>query len=134
MKFSIKDYLIKCNQFRSFLRIWSHLMKKSLMENFTFCAVLCLLKWSFSICHCESTQKQVIQKIVISKKYFVRISCIALRKKCPYSEFLLSVFSRIQTEYGEIRSISTYLVQMWENKDQKNSEYGHFSRSVGYKK
>ena len=24
---------------RSFLRIWSHLLKKSLMENFIFCAV-----------------------------------------------------------------------------------------------
>ena len=28
-----------CDQIRSFLRIWSHLMKKSLMENFIFCAV-----------------------------------------------------------------------------------------------
>ena len=39
MKFSIKDYFSKCDQIRSFLRIWSHLLKKSLMENFTFCAV-----------------------------------------------------------------------------------------------
>ena len=28
-----------------------------------------------------------------------------LREKCPYSEFLWSVFSRIRTEYGEIWSI-----------------------------
>ena len=40
MKFSIKDFFSKCNQIRSFLRIWSHLLKKSLMENFTFCAVI----------------------------------------------------------------------------------------------
>ena len=39
MKFSIKDFLIKCDQIRSFLPIWSHLLKKSLMENFIFCAV-----------------------------------------------------------------------------------------------
>ena len=39
MKFSIKDFFIKCDQIRSFLRIWSHLLKKSLMENFIFCAV-----------------------------------------------------------------------------------------------
>ena len=39
MKFSIKDFFNKCDQIRSFLRIWSHLMKKSLMENFIFCAV-----------------------------------------------------------------------------------------------
>ena len=31
---------------------------------------------------------------------------ISLRKKCQYSEFFWSVFSRIWTEYGEIRSIS----------------------------
>ena len=39
MKFFIKDFLSKCNQIHSFLRIWSHLRKKSLMENFIFCAV-----------------------------------------------------------------------------------------------
>ena len=39
MKFSIKDFSSKCDQTRSFLRIWSHLLKKSLMENFIFCAV-----------------------------------------------------------------------------------------------
>ena len=40
MKFSIKDFFSKCDQIRSFLRIWSPLLKKSLMENFIFCAVL----------------------------------------------------------------------------------------------
>ena len=54
----------------------------------------------------------------------------SLRKKCPYSEFFWSVFSRIWTEYGEIRSISPYSVRMRENTDQNNSEYGHFSRSA----
>ena len=33
-KFSIKDFFSKCDQFRRKLRIWSHLLKKSLMENF----------------------------------------------------------------------------------------------------
>ena len=36
MKFSIKDFFNKCDQIRSFLRILSHLLKKSLMENFIF--------------------------------------------------------------------------------------------------
>ena len=40
MKFSIKDYFTKCDQICSFLRIWSQLLKKSLIENFIFCAVL----------------------------------------------------------------------------------------------
>ena len=33
------DFFSKCDQIRSFLRIWSHLVKKSLMEDLIFCAV-----------------------------------------------------------------------------------------------
>ena len=36
MKFSIKDFFSKYEQIRRKLRIWSHLLKKSLMENFIF--------------------------------------------------------------------------------------------------
>ena len=43
MKFSIKDFPIKCDQIRSFLRIWSHLLKKSLMEDFVQWAL-----WTFN--------------------------------------------------------------------------------------
>ena len=32
----IKDFFSKCDQIRSFLRLWSHLLKKSLMENCIF--------------------------------------------------------------------------------------------------
>ena len=39
MKFSIKDFFSKCDQIRKKLQIWSHLLKKSLMGNFIFCAV-----------------------------------------------------------------------------------------------
>ena len=52
-----------------------------------------------------------------------------LREKCRYSEFFWSAFSCILTEYGEMRTISKYSVQMRKNVDQKNSEYWHFSRS-----
>ena len=46
--------------------------------------------------------------------------CLKLHEKCLYSELFWSVFSRIRTEYREIKS----------KYDQKNSEYGHFLRSV----
>ena len=39
MKFAIKYFFSKCDQTRRKLRIWSHLLKKSLLENFIFCAV-----------------------------------------------------------------------------------------------
>ena len=44
VKFSIKDFFSKCDQIRSFLRIWSHLLKKSLIENFMFCAFIRLVE------------------------------------------------------------------------------------------
>ena len=53
-----------------------------------------------------------------------------MREKCPYLELFWSLFSRIRIEYGEILRISPYSVQMRENTDQKNSEYGHFWYSV----
>ena len=39
MKFSIRNFFSKCDQIRRKLRIWSHLLQKSLMENLNFCAV-----------------------------------------------------------------------------------------------
>ena len=38
MKFFLKDFFSLCDQIRGFLRIWFHLLKKSQMENFIFCA------------------------------------------------------------------------------------------------
>ena len=41
MKFSIKHFFSKCDQIRRKLRIWSHLLKKYLMENFIFLCSAC---------------------------------------------------------------------------------------------
>ena len=61
MKFSNKDFFSKCDQIRSFLRIWSHLLKKSLMENFIFCAVLLarVHMENFHLAYVRSRQNQV---------------------------------------------------------------------------
>ena len=40
MKFPMKDFFSKSDRIRRKLRIWSHLLKKSLMKNFIFCAVI----------------------------------------------------------------------------------------------
>ena len=45
-----------------------------------------------------------------------------------FGVFLVRIFPHL-AKYGEILYISPYLVRMWENMDQKNSEYGHFLRS-----
>ena len=52
-----------------------------------------------------------------------------LRETFPCWEFFWSVFSRIRTEYGDLRRKSPYSVWMQKNMDQKNSEYRHFLRS-----
>ena len=50
-------------------------------------------------------------------------------KRVRIRKIFWSVSSSIWIEYGEMRSISPYSVRMLENMDQKNFEYGHFSRS-----
>ena len=40
MKLSVKDFFSKCDEIRSLLRIWSYLLKKSLLESFIFRAVV----------------------------------------------------------------------------------------------
>ena len=55
-KFSIEDFLIKCDQIRRKLRIWSHLLKKSLVENFIFCAMH-FLSWHHDSSFRQNTQE-----------------------------------------------------------------------------
>ena len=79
---------------------------------------------------------EIPTKVVFTKmgrqEVFVELlnQSLTLREKCPYSELFLSVFSHIQTEYGEILCISPYSIRMQEYVDKDNSKYGRFSRSV----
>ena len=43
------------------------------------------------------------------------------------AEWIVSIFRVL---WSEIRNISLYSVRMREKRDQKNSEYGHFSRTI----
>ena len=83
MKFSIKDFFSKCDQINSFLQIWSHLLKKSLMESYIFCAVSLVLiyfesrtdleGWKLYLCqknHHQSSKwqtKQLLQFLYIKR-------------------------------------------------------------------
>ena len=55
----------------------------------------------------------------------------SLRKMWSYLEFSFSYFPAFGLITGDLLSKSPYSVQMRENTDQKNTEYGHFFRS-GY--
>ena len=83
MKFSIKDFFSKCDQIRRKLRICSHLLNKSLMKNFIFCAVcikvFSLKKTSTFFLEIESLQQNQSLKFIFWKECPVSFnSCIAI--------------------------------------------------------
>ena len=59
MNFSIKYFFIKYDQIRRKMRIWSHLLKKSLMEDFIFCAVIFTKSNVLNVIHDNYTFKDV---------------------------------------------------------------------------
>ena len=65
MKFSITNFFSKCEQICSVLRIWSHLLKKSLMKNFIFCATSHVQFYEYELYE----QNEVLRKI---HKYFTK--------------------------------------------------------------
>ena len=67
MKFSIKDFFSKCDQIHSFLRTWSYLLKKSLIKNFIFCAVLIIIHRKLNL---VKTVQNIIIVIVIVTDFF----------------------------------------------------------------
>ena len=65
IKFSIKDFFSKCDQIRKKLQFWSHLLKKSLMENVIFCATS------------DQCDKQfiLVNTSLITREYGIDVSC-----------------------------------------------------------
>ena len=69
MKFSNKDFCSKCDQIRSFLRIWSHSLKKPLMENFIFLGSDVKFKTNKNILHNnEDFLDELHQKLIVTLK------------------------------------------------------------------
>ena len=111
MKFFIRDFFTKCDQICSLLRICSHLLKKSLKENFIFCAVVLeedergcdywlILCQRSNWFRCFSKYCRILKRIGINLKIstkWVKTWRLSLHEKSSYSEFFWSVFSRIRT-------------------------------------
>ena len=62
MKFFITDFFSKSAQICRKLRIWSYLLKKSLMENFIFCAVLVAKTVYFTVKRCYKMQWKAFER------------------------------------------------------------------------
>ena len=75
MKFSIEDFFSKCDQIRRNLWIWSHLLKKSLKENFIFCTVYFIFLGCAYRCTYVKLSKHYFRvKTKISVDFYICIS------------------------------------------------------------
>ena len=74
MNFSIKDFVDECDQIRSKLRIWSHLLKKFLMENFIYCTVISY--WKLALPALNISESYIKIKINLRSRY----TCIIFAK------------------------------------------------------
>ena len=81
MKFFIKYFFSKCDQIRIKLRIWSHLLKKSSMEKFIFCAVISQNLQPV----CDRIYWHVIETLVVPKKSLMySIVCISYNRSVTF--------------------------------------------------
>ena len=143
MRFAIKEFFSKCNQ----IRIWSHLLKKSLMENFIFCVVTLKFSVKYFTRKCEQILNCIKSYFTLSVFYQLKVSITAMQN--PFNLFAMhrcvkSVRVRsfsgpyfpvfgLNTDCARVSFLikhSLYSVRMRENTDKKNFEYGHFSRNA----
>ena len=92
MKFSVEDFFSKCDQIHLKMWICSHLLKKSLMENFIFCAVYII--YSFSVTKaflCHITHKNLFETYENCISF--KILGIHLSKMCHMHFFDLSLLN-----------------------------------------
>ena len=75
MKFSIRDFFSKCDQIRNFLRIWSHLLKKYLMEKLLWVVLkmFVLIKKSIFISYTIIFVTEYLSNYVIPVYYWFKI-------------------------------------------------------------
>ena len=118
IKFSIKDFFSKCDQIRRKLRIWSQSLKKSLMENFIFCAVKCQSKNPFLIFRDEIPTNFCLNRPFTFYNVFAPFSFIHFKvsylKYGTYSYFLQI---KCQSYMYNFKVISTFSVFLPPGKD-----------------
>ena len=110
MKFSIKDFYSKYDRIRCFLRIWLHLLEKSLMQNFIFWVVkVIFLKILEVMTHCTLNFSRIL---VDNTTYKVSIFSPNAVKYGPET-------LRIRTLFTQCNPISCYLFFSFSNEERK---------------
>ena len=101
MTFSIKDFFSKSDQIRSFLRNWSHLLRKSLTGDFIFCAVklvITIFNESFhrpSIWHILTIGMKLLFHLAVLHFYFYKMML-------DYFSHLLNLHQEIDLQISNI--------------------------------
>ena len=93
MKYSIKDFFSKCYQIWKKLWIWSHLLMKTVMENFIFCAFYLIsekggitdsVNHNFSRTRIDSCNSLPIEKGSIYHNVIIPITSVVNENKNHY--------------------------------------------------
>ena len=118
--FCIKDLFSRCDQIRSFPQIWSHLLKKSLIENVIFCAVLSNLKSfkkSKKIFECDVIFLQLTSSENVAFTYFTRLSTLVLSWRyntklifCLYGSIFSLLFACLRFSVSFLYKYLTFIV------------------------
>ena len=96
MELSINGFFSKCEQIRRKLRIWSHLLKKSLMENFIFSAVKCQpVPWNSTLSSIKAfeTSSRVSTVEIYSKKILKLVQGFNSNKAYGHDRVLIRMLS-----------------------------------------
>ena len=105
LNFFIKEFFSKCDQIRRKLRIWSHLLKNSSMENFIFCAVT-RIRSNLEARFLQESLKDSLKNI-LKRSYhnlqqkvggkFTKLSKIGFSMECPRADFM-QFFTKIHAK------------------------------------
>ena len=106
LKFSIKDFFSKCDQIGRKLRIWSHLLKKSLMENFIFCVVLHIIRSTVVLTVAGQGGRNSFRKISVKPNYVEKLKLYFKRSWGKSSENLDFVWVLTSPEFS-------FLLPIW---------------------
>ena len=112
MKFSIKDFFSKCAQIRKKLRVWSHLLRKSLMENFIFCAVLGELWYGITVQKMKFSIKDFFNKCDQIRRHLLKKSLMENFIFC--TETVCSVYSK-EKKRKRVTNFSSFFLK-WKKK------------------
>ena len=92
MKFTINDFFSKYDHIRSFLRIWSHLLNKSLMENFIFLCTDCAARISLLLIVIVEQRLKCFELVNIWERVINGVFSITLYNLKPIDRVIFSVY------------------------------------------